>query len=97
MHPNRVKGKQFSVPELLGYDERFDALQKDSGCMLSIARLAPQVSGRENEIGAGADCSANAAVCGIQDYHRFHLPVEGVVQCIKDIDGEYYVSTARQG
>lgn len=39
----RVKGKQFSVPELLGHDDRFEALQNDTGCMLSIARLAPQV------------------------------------------------------
>ncbi|GHJ89750.1 hypothetical protein NliqN6_6152 [Naganishia liquefaciens] len=61
-----VKGKQFSVPELLGHDERFSELQKDTGCMLSIARLAPQ------------------------DYHRFHFPVKGVVQCIKDIEGELY-------
>lgn len=61
-----IKGRQFSIPELLGHDERFAALQSDGGCMLAIARLAPQ------------------------DYHRFHSPVEGVVQCIKDIDGELY-------
>lgn len=39
----RIKGRQFSIPELLGHDERFEALQKDAGCMLCIARLAPQV------------------------------------------------------
>lgn len=53
------------MPELLGHDERFDALQKDSGCMLSIARLAPQVSGRANEAGGGADRATDAAVCRI--------------------------------
>ncbi|KAJ9101667.1 hypothetical protein QFC20_005200 [Naganishia adeliensis] len=61
-----IKGRQFSIPELLGHDERFEALQKDAGCMLCIARLAPQ------------------------DYHRFHSPVDGVVQYVKDIDGELY-------
>ncbi|KAL6451374.1 PSD2 Phosphatidylserine decarboxylase proenzyme 2 [Candida maltosa Xu316] len=25
-----------------------------------------------------------------QDYHRFHSPVEGTIESIKDIDGEYY-------
>ncbi|RCK64988.1 Phosphatidylserine decarboxylase proenzyme 2 [Candida viswanathii] len=25
-----------------------------------------------------------------QDYHRFHSPVDGVIENIKDIDGEYY-------
>ncbi|KAJ9118162.1 hypothetical protein QFC22_004066 [Naganishia vaughanmartiniae] len=57
-----IKGREFSIPELLGHDERFAALQDDGGCMLAISRLAPQ------------------------DYHRFHSPVEGVVQCIKDIE-----------
>ncbi|KAI5450377.1 hypothetical protein NCC49_003159 [Naganishia albida] len=61
-----IKGREFSIPELLGHDERFDALQKDEGCMLCIARLAPQ------------------------DYHRFHSPVEGEVEYVKDIDGELY-------
>lgn len=40
---NRIKGKQFSVPELLGNDEKFEGLQGDEGAMLMIARLAPQV------------------------------------------------------
>ena len=25
-----------------------------------------------------------------QDYHRFHSPVDGVIESIKHIDGEYY-------
>lgn len=25
-----------------------------------------------------------------QDYHRFHSPVDGIIESIKDIDGEYY-------
>lgn len=73
------------MPELLGHDDRFAALQNDRGCMLSIARLAPQVSIWWN----ARISSGRADSSGDQDYHRFHSPVEGVVQCIKDIDGEY--------
>ncbi|KAJ9099756.1 hypothetical protein QFC21_003754 [Naganishia friedmannii] len=37
-----IKGRKFSIPELLGHDDRFAALQGDRGCMLAISRLAPQ-------------------------------------------------------
>lgn len=43
---DRIKGEEFSIPELLGNDSQFDELQRDDKAMLTIARLAPQVSSR---------------------------------------------------
>ena len=60
-----VKGREFSMPRLLG-----DAYPEDAkryvGGALGIFRLAPQ------------------------DYHRFHVPVDGVLDTPKLIAGEYY-------
>lgn len=39
---SRVKGKQFSVPELVGDHSAFESHANDPSAMLSIARLAPQ-------------------------------------------------------
>ena len=60
-----VKGREFSLPHLLG-----DAYPQDAkryvGGALGVFRLAPQ------------------------DYHRFHVPVDGVLNEPKLIAGEYY-------
>jgi len=60
-----VKGREFSVENLLGSAYPGDAKRYHGGA-LGIFRLAPQ------------------------DYHRFHIPVDGVMGEPKLIEGEYY-------
>ncbi|KIM63511.1 hypothetical protein SCLCIDRAFT_117153 [Scleroderma citrinum Foug A] len=60
-----IKGREFTVPRLLG-DAYRDEVERYYHGALAIFRLAPQ------------------------DYHRFHVPVDGRIGRISDIVGEYY-------
>jgi phosphatidylserine decarboxylase len=60
-----VKGREFSMPRLLGNAYPDDVKRYENGA-LGIFRLAPQ------------------------DYHRFHIPVDGILGEPKLIEGEYY-------
>jgi phosphatidylserine decarboxylase len=60
-----VKGRDFSLQQLLGDAYPLDAKRYKGGSM-GIFRLAPQ------------------------DYHRFHIPVDGTLGTPKLIEGEYY-------
>jgi len=60
-----IKGREFTVPRLLG-DAYRDEVERYYQGALAIFRLAPQ------------------------DYHRFHVPVDGKIGKMTDIDGEYY-------
>ncbi|ABN64912.2 phosphatidylserine decarboxylase, partial [Scheffersomyces stipitis CBS 6054] len=42
------------------------------------------------DIYSASKCSIGIFRLAPQDYHRFHCPVDGTIQNIKNIDGEYY-------
>ena len=75
-----IKGREFTVGRLLG--ERYkDEVQNYEGGALVIFRLAPQVSFVHR---------FGRAQRALQDYHRFHTPVDGKIGPMTYISGEYY-------
>jgi phosphatidylserine decarboxylase len=80
-----IKGREFSVKRLLGETYAHEAPKYDGGA-LGIFRLAPQVRYSAWKMNA----EEFKVVHIIQDYHRFHSPVDGVVGPMTYIPGEYY-------
>ena len=60
-----IKGREFTIPRLLGEAYKAEA-ERNVGGALAIFRLEPQ------------------------DYHRFHSPMEGRIDAMTHISGEYY-------
>lgn len=89
-----IKGKQFTVPHLLGTADPADRQPP--------ATSTPQTEGSQSHatpselddalrpVYQDADCAVCIARLAPQDYHRFHSPVEATVVGIKDISGELY-------
>lgn len=86
-----VKGKEFSIPSLLGQGVDVATHHKDK------QPKSPEVKSREADqdhfkIISGDNNSCMLAISRLapQDYHRFHSPVDAVIGKITDIHGELY-------
>lgn len=88
-----VKGRDFSVERLLGgaYPELVEKFVLPSSSSSSLAAA----SGATTPSADAATTSGSGPALGIfrlapQDYHRFHIPVDGVLLEPRLIEGEYY-------
>lgn len=68
----RIKGDEFSIPNLLNVGADSDKASQFKDSSLAIFRLAPA------------------------DYHRFHSPIDGEIEEVVDVPGNYYTGKADQ-
>jgi phosphatidylserine decarboxylase len=78
-----VKGREFTVARLLGEKYKDEAHNYDGGALV-IFRLAPQV----RNVRSSSKRVLTSLV--LQDYHRFHSPVDGKIGPMTYISGNYY-------